>query len=101
MLFTPHSVQVFEISKNGFNLDEQETKKQTGTKEKNLIRQEYIMILLNILLQFLNSRDEQVLVDARKDFYAKVEANADEESEKALLWGKFIGKYALPGHSIP
>ena len=50
------------------------------------------MILLNILLQFLNSRDEQVLVDARKDFYAKVEANADEESEKALLWGKFIGK---------
>ena len=38
------------------------------------------------------SRDEHAMVDARKEFYARAEADGDSESEKALAWGKFVGK---------
>ena len=33
------------------------------------------------------------MVDARKDFYAKAETNADVDSENALVWGKFVGQF--------
>ena len=37
------------------------------------------------------SRDEQMLVDARKEFYAAAEDNIDESGEDALYWGEMLG----------
>ena len=42
------------------------------------------------------SRDEHTLVEARKEYYARVEEDGDKEKEESLRLGKLIGRTQLP-----
>ena len=53
--------------------------------------------IMNTTLKALYpSRDEHTLVEARKEYYARVEEDGDKEKEKSLRLGKLIGRTQLP-----